>query len=259
MIDIDIEYVKTVARDAGIAAVARLDGIEKIQTEFKADDSYVTDIDRDTEQFIRGRLAQRYPDFSFQGEEFGRFGADGAPLWAVDPIDGTTNMVFGIPHWGVSIGLIAGGHAVAGAFYLPRTDEMFWGVRGGGSFCNGKRLHAEDRDTLHPEDTIGFTSSSIRRFNLESIVGRIRSLGSIATEVAYTARGSLCSHVGCHEGINDLAAGLCISHEAGCIFAYLTGEPLDIGAMVRDGRTHSPFLIAPPRLAASLRAQLRPR
>lgn len=259
MIDIDIEYVKDIAREAGVAAVARLESIGQIQPEFKADDSYVTDIDRDTEQFIRARLAERYPDFAFQGEEFGRVGTEGAPLWAVDPIDGTTNMVFGIPHWGVSIGLIAGGHSVAGAFYLPRTDEMFWGVRGGGSFCNGKRLQVVDRDALHPEDTIGFTSSAIRRLNLTPLIGRIRSLGSIATEVVYTARGSLCSHVGCHEGINDLAAGLCIAQEAGCVFAYLTGEPLDIGAMVRDGRTHSPFVIAPPNLAALLHDQLRPR
>ena len=110
MVKVDIEFVKSVAVEAGDRAVKM---ISDIRPEFKADDSFVTHIDKETEQFVRARLAERYPDFAFQGEEFGRFGQDGVPLWAVDPIDGTTNLVFGIPIWCVSIGLIDDGHAVA--------------------------------------------------------------------------------------------------------------------------------------------------
>lgn len=256
MVNIDIEFVKAIALEAGERAVTMLDAI---QPEFKADNTFVTHIDRETEQFIRGRLAERYPDFSFQGEEFGRFGEADRPLWAVDPIDGTTNMVFGIPIWCVSIGLVDEGEAVAGALYMPLTREMFWGVQGQGSYCNGVRLRAKDRSSLHPEDTVGFTSSANKTLDVSKITGRIRCLGSIAAEVAYTAHGKLCSHVGCREGANDLAAALCIAHEAGCISQYLTGEPLDMADMVRDGRTQGPFVVAPPNLAALLQSLLTDR
>src|SRR5262249_53247755 len=121
-------------------------------------------------------------------------------LWAVDPIDGTTNMVFGVPIWGVSIGLIHEGVAQAGALYLPRTDEMFWGERGKGAFCNGIAVQVTDRAESHGEDTLGFTSKAIKMLDTSGLQGRLRCLGSIAADIAYTARGSLCCLVGWTEG-----------------------------------------------------------
>ena len=243
---IDIDFVQQVAREAGTRAMTLLD---TMQPEFKADQSYVTNIDRATEEFVRDRLAERYPDYAFLGEEFGRHGAADAPLWAVDPIDGTTNLVFGIPFWCVSIGLIVGGEAIAGAIYAPRTGEMFWGMRGKGSFCNGKPLHAPDRNHLHIEDTLGFTSTAINRLNTGILPGRLRCLGSIALDIAYTARGSLCSLVGWNEGAYDMAAALCIAREAGCVSEYLAGEPLDLDRILRDGKNARalPRRPAPPR------------
>ena len=252
---VDIEYIKAVAREAGDKAVTMLTDIE---VSYKSDDSLVTHIDKETEQFIRAKLEEKYPDFAFQGEEFGRFGADGVPLWAVDPIDGTTNMVFGIPLWGVSIGLIDGGEPVAGVFYLPVTNQMFWGEKGKGSFCNGVLLKTKDRTELHPEDTTGFTSGAIKNLDISHIVGRVRSLGSIATEVVYTANGALCSHVGRWEGANDLAAALCIAYEAGCVAYYLdNAEPLDLMEIIRTEKTRGAFVIAPPKLAALLKTLIK--
>jgi myo-inositol-1(or 4)-monophosphatase len=256
VIEIDIEFVKAVAKEAGTKALGMLEGMH---SELKADNSYVTNIDREIERFVRGRLAERYPDFAFLGEEFGRHGSESAPLWAVDPIDGTTNMVFGIPCWGVSIGLIEAGQAVAGALYLPCTDELFWGVRGEGAFCNGARLHARDREKLHAEDTLGFTSAAIKHLDVSALRGRLRCLGSIAADIAYTARGTLCSLIGWSEGAYDMAAALCIAREAGCVAAYLTGEPLELGVILRDGKTLAPFVIAPPKLAAYLQTHVRRR
>ena len=166
---IDIEYIKSISKEAGDRAVTMLNDIK---VEFKKDDSLVTHIDRQTELFIRGKLEEKYPGYAFQGEEYGRIGSDGIPLWAVDPIDGTTNMVFGIPLWGVSIGLIVEGVAVAGVFYMPLTNQMFWGVRGEGSFCNGARLQTKDRTEIHPEDTVGFTSGAIKTLEFPEISGR---------------------------------------------------------------------------------------
>lgn len=256
MTEIDIEFVKDIAREAGDRAVTMLGDVKP---EYKADSSFVTHIDKGTELFIQSRLNERYPGFSFQGEEFGRHGADGVPLWAVDPIDGTTNLVFGIPFWCVSIGLIDGGKTAAGVIYMPMTNEMFWGTTGKGSYWNGKRLQVTDRSSLHLEDTVGFTSSSNKTLDVSGITGRIRCLGSIAAEIAYTARGALCSHVGCYEGANDIAAALCIAKEAGCIAEYLTGEPLDMTTIVREGKTRDAFVIAPPQLAALLQRIVIPR
>lgn len=253
MVEIDIEFVKAVAQEAGERALQRLVGM---RAELKADNSYVTNIDRETEQFVKEKLLAHYPDFAFLGEEFGRQGDASAPLWAVDPIDGTTNMVFGIPVWGVSIGLIWKGEAVAGALSLPRTDELFWGVRGGGGFCNDVRLQAKDRDTLHVEDTLGFTSAAIKHLDASGLKGRLRCMGSIAADIAYTARGTLCSLIGWNEGAYDMAAALCVAKEAGCIAAYLTGEPLDLDVILRDGKTRAPFVVAPPKLAAYLQTHL---
>jgi myo-inositol-1(or 4)-monophosphatase len=256
LIEIDIEFVKAIALEAGQNALGMLGDI---QPEFKSDHSYVTHIDRQTEKFIQARLSARYPDFAFQGEEYGHFGSDSGPLWAVDPIDGTTNMVFGLPIWGVSIGLVAEGKAAAGVFYIPRTGEMFWGEIGKGSYCNGVRLDAKDREDLHHEDTLGFTSTAIKTLNLSSLTGRVRCLGSIAAEVAYTAKGAFCSHVGINEGANDLAAVLCIAHEAGCLSAYLTGEPLDMADIVREGRTREAFVVAPPLMTEYIQSKVHPR
>lgn len=254
MIEIDIEFVKSVAVEAGRRA-AQL--TRTMRPELKADSSYVTEVDRSTETYVRERLAERYPEFAFLGEEFGRHGRADAPLWAVDPIDGTTNMVFGIPLWCVSIGLIYQGEAVAGALYLPRTDELFWGTRQGGAYGNGLPLRATDRESLHAEDTLGFTSSALKTLDTSRLTGRIRCLGSIAADIAYTARGSLCCLIGQFEGAYDMAAGLCIAKEAGCIAEYLTGEPLDLTTILREGKTVAPFVVAPPGLANHLRTRLQ--
>lgn len=258
MLEIDIEFVKSVVIEAGDAALTRCDGIA---FELKSDSSYVTEIDRDTEQFIQRRLAEKYPDFAYQGEEFGRHGSEGVPLWAVDPIDGTTNMVFGIPFWCVSVGLIdsADGAPAAGAIYMPATGELYWAERGKGSYRNGARLEARERTAFHAEDTLGFTSGAIKSLDVSALPGRIRCLGSIAAEVVYTARGALCCHTGWYEGANDLAAALCIAYEAGCVATYMNGEPVLMLDMVREGKTRGPFVVATPTTAAIIRASVKPR
>lgn len=256
MVDIDIEFVKSVALEAGARAMELQDGMTP---ELKADNSYVTNIDRETERYVRERLEERYPDFAFLGEEFGRHGSDDAPLWAVDPIDGTTNMVFGVPIWCVSIGLIYQGEAVAGVIFLPRTNELFWGVKGRGAFCNGVRLQTRDRSEIHVEDTLGFTSGAIKRMETSLLAGRLRCLGSIAADIAYTARGTLCSLVGWNEGAYDMAAALCMAKEAGCVAEHLNGDPLDLARTLREGKTHAPFVVAPPNLAKFLQSSIQLR
>lgn len=245
----DVELVKRLVVEAGKRALERCG---KVDCEFKADRSLVTDVDRDTEEWLYGELEREYPRFAFVGEEYGWRGDPSQPTWAVDPIDGTTNYVYGLPFWGVSVGLLNDGIPELGAIYFPRFDELFWGVRGGGSFCNGIVLAAEDRDELHVEDTICLTSNTLKTLNSEAIVGRIRALGSIAAELVYTARGNLTATVGLSEGIVDMAAAFCICAESGCNYEYLDRTALDVSALTRAGRTTKHFVIAPPKLLSHL-------
>ena len=255
--DIDIEFLKQLVTEAGEAAIQRADGVT---FELKADASLVTEIDRNTELNIRARLDEKYPGFAFQGEEFGRHGADDVPLWAVDPIDGTTNMVFGIPFWCVSVGLIVEGVPVAGALYMPRTRELYWATRGGGAFRNGEPLKAVDRTTFAAEDTLGCTSGAIKALDVNDLPGRIRCLGSIAAEVVYASRGALCCHCGCYEGANDLAAAMCIATEAGCVARYIAdGSPVLMADMVREGKTRAAFAVGTPTTLDLLCSLVRPR
>jgi myo-inositol-1(or 4)-monophosphatase len=252
----DIELVKSLVVEAGKTALAQA---SSAKSEYKADKSLVTDIDRSTEEFLYTALAKEYPGYGFLGEEYGRRGPDAGPLWACDPIDGTTNFVYGLPHWGVSLGLLSEGAAILGAVFLPRFDELYWGVRGQGSYCNGERLQAEDRNDLHVEDTVCLTSNSSKTLNNEAVAGRIRCFGSIAAELVYTARGNLRATVGLHEGIVDIAAALVICKEAGCEFKYLNGPEVSVSELILIKRTMRHFVVAPPILMSHLQSILHVR
>src|SRR4051794_32985656 len=256
----DIELVKRLVVEAGKRALARCGAVA---CERKADESLVTAVDRDTELFLSAELERAYPEFAFLGEEYGRRGPAGAPLWACDPVDGTTNFVFGLPHWCVSLGLGHQGVPLLGALYLPCLDELFWAARGQGAYCNGVRLQVQDRDTLMAEDTLCLTSTPMKLLDTRAVPGVVRCLGSVATEVAYTARGNLCATIGQGEGIIDVGAALCLLLEAGGEFRYLSGPPVDIAAYVegndsRSKRERDFLLYGPPRLLKYLQGLLRP-
>jgi fructose-1,6-bisphosphatase/inositol monophosphatase family enzyme len=233
----DIELVKRLVTEAGKRALQQCGAVA---CERKADESLVTAVDRDTERFLAEELGRAYPGFAFLGEEYGRHGDPDAPLWACDPIDGTTNFVFGLPHWCVSLGLVHQGVPLLGALYTPCLDELFWAVRGQGAFCNGVRLQAPDRDSLQAEDTLSLTSGPMKRMDLRGIPGVVRCLGSVAIDIAYTARGNLCAAIGCREGIVDIAAALCVLFEAGGECRYLAGSPVDIAALAHEYGTPPP-------------------
>ena len=254
----DIELVKRLVVEAGKRALAR-SGTEL--AEVKADRTLVTAVDRDTERFLAEELERAYPDFAFLGEEYGRRGPDDAPLWVCDPIDGTTGYVFGLPIWCVSVGLIHHGVPLLGAIYLPRLDELFWAVKGSGAFCGGIPLHATDRAELRPEDPLCVNTTALRSLDLRDLPGSLWRFGSIAAEIAYTARGNFFATVGQREDIKDVAAALCIAFEAGCEFRYLSGPAVDIADFMATSGDKSTLrddylIYAPPSLCAYLQRTL---
>src|SRR6516225_5292483 len=155
----ELEFVKALALEAAGVAMSRCD---RVTPHEKANLSYVTDLDNDLERLIRTRLAAQFPDDLLTGEEYGAEGGGGPRRWSIDPIDGTGNMVHGLPLWAISIGLIAGGVPVLGVVAVPPLDELYWAVKGQGAWLGDTRLHAADADTIHNQDNICIGTNALR-------------------------------------------------------------------------------------------------
>ena len=123
----ELEFTKSLATEAAQVARRRC---RHVTPQEKANLSYVTDLDHDLETMIRERLAAQFPDDALSGEEYADSGGKGPRRWSIDPIDGTGNLVHGLPLWSVSIGLIVSGEPMLGVIVIPQLDELFWAVRG---------------------------------------------------------------------------------------------------------------------------------
>lgn len=252
---LELEMVQTLAREAAAVAMARAG---RVTTFEKANSSFVTDLDRDIEQMIRRRLAERFPDDRITGEEYASEGGPGPRRWSIDPIDGTGNLVHGLPLWAVSIGLIDGGEPVLGVVAIPPLDELYWAVKGQGAWRDGERLHAADAAEIHNQDNICLGTNVLRAVDPRSVPGRLRDLGSACCEQVFVAANRLraCTFLG--EAAHDVAAGVVISSEAGCAIGTIEGERLSPAEMVRRTPIPTPTFVAPPRRLECLMRLARP-
>ncbi len=125
--------------------------VEQLQVSIKGPSDFVSQADIRAEQTLKEELTKARPGYAFLMEESGASGSDNwAWRWVVDPLDGTTNFLHGIPHWAISIGLerrLPDGTSelAAGLIYAPAADEMFWAEKGGGAFVNEKRMRVSAR------------------------------------------------------------------------------------------------------------------
>ncbi len=251
----ELEFVKELAREAAAVAISRAKGVTPVE---KANLSFVTDLDQDLEQLIRRRLGERYPDDRLTGEEYAAEGGSGPRRWSIDPIDGTGNLVHGLPLWAISIGLIESGEPVLGVIAIPPLAELYWAVKGQGAWMDGKQLQARDAESIHDQDNICLTTNAMRAIDTRTFPGRLRDLGSACCEQVFVAANRLqaCTFLG--EGAHDIAAGVVISSEAGCLFGTLGGERLDAAEMVRRTPINTPTFVAPPRRLQALQQLARP-
>src|SRR6476646_494740 len=120
--------------------------VENLQVSLKGPANFVTAADRKAEEILRDELGTARPGYGFLGEEGGRReGSDKTHTWVVDPLDGTSNFVHGIPHFAISIALEREGTVVAGVVYNPANDDLFTAERGKGAFLNDTRLRVAGR------------------------------------------------------------------------------------------------------------------
>ena len=203
--------------------------VENLQVSSKGPGDFVSQADLRAEQALKEELAKARPGWAFLGEEGGQ--AEGAWewRWVVDPLDGTTNFLHGIPHWAISVGVekrIAEDRTelVAGCIYNPAANELFWAEKGMGAFLNDRRLRVSGRrEMVNALFATGIPFAKVPRkveftmtlAKLMPQVSGIRRFGSAALDLAWVAAGR---YDGFWElGLNrwDIAAGLVMVREAG--------------------------------------------
>lgn len=245
MLPFDPAEAREIVRDAARLAL-ELHG--HMTAELKPDNTLVTEADRRLEAFLHERLVQLAPGFSFLGEETGLTGDPDAPCWVIDPIDGTTNFVRGIPLWCVSVGLVHHGRSILGVVAVPPQDEVYWATDGQGAWCDRGddvvRLQVPDRAELMQEDLIACNTTVERVADFRRVPCRLRNFGSLAYHMVAMARGSLAASMAHFHKLYDIAGGMCLCHEAGCTSRYLNGS--EWTADVEAARETVPLVVAPP-------------
>ena len=242
----ELSEVVSIAREASGLAL-QLAG--HFQAEIKPDNTLVTQADRALEALLHEKLAALAPEFSFLGEETGLSGAPESPCWVIDPIDGTTNFVRGLPLWCISIGLVHRGRVVLGVVATPPQGELVWAATGHGAFAGrlddasiALPLRARDPQTLIQEDLIACNTSVEEAVDFVGVPCRLRNLGSLAYHLSLLARGTLCASLAHYHKIYDVAGGVCVCIEAGCEARNFDGT-LWIADVAR--RDATPLLVAP--------------
>ncbi len=199
--------------------------VEQLQVSVKGPGDFVSAADLKAEKVLRAELGKARPSYGFLMEESGgETGSDVHHRWVVDPLDGTTNFLHGIPHFAISIALERDGEIIAGLIYEPVRDEMFWAEKGAGAFHNDRRLRVSARRHL-PEALIGTGIPFLGRGDHPSYLATlgaviattsgVRRLGVASLDLAYVAAGRFDGYWEFKLAPWDLAAGILIVREAG--------------------------------------------
>jgi len=225
-----LNVVVAAVQKAGRRLLRDFGEVEQLQVSVKGPGDFVSAADLRAEESLRTDLAKARPGFAFLMEESGAHGAaDWEWRWVVDPLDGTSNFLHGIPHWAISVGIekridATTTEIVAGVVYNPASDELFWAEKGAGAFLNDKRLRVSGRrDMQQALFATGIPFASVpRKPEFSAILARlmpqvagVRRFGSAALDLAWVAAGRYDGYW--ELGIKkwDMAAGLVMVREAG--------------------------------------------
>ena len=244
----------TVMQNAAQRAAKRLlrdfAEVEQLQVSIKGPGDFVSQADLRAEQSLRDDLTKARPGYAFLMEESGASGAENWTWrWVVDPLDGTSNFLHGIPHWAISIGLErrrddGSVEAVAGVIYAPTVDEMFWSEKGAGAFLNARRLRVSGRrDMKEAVFATGIPFAAVSPRNrlafartlatLMPQVAGIRRFGAAALDLAWVAAGRFDGYWELGVKPWDVAAGLLMVREAGGYTADVAdGDPSQTGDVI---------------------------
>ena len=230
-----INIFEKAARKAGKILTRDFGEIENLQIHSKSIGDFVTNADLKVEKNLLETLKYYYPDYTFISEEAGEIKGD-ENIIIIDPIDGTSNFIHGIPHVSIVIAKISNDEITDGIIYNPILNEFFWSSKGKGAWCNNKRLRVSNRLIL--SDCLIGTGLPFgkRTYNnylveidqiLKSTAG-IRRLGSAALDLAYVAAGKLDGFWEKDINLWDISSGVLMVKEAGGKTSRINGEKWSI-------------------------------
>ena len=207
--------------------------LDLLTVQSKSPNDFVTEVDRAAEQAIIEVLRDAFPGHGILAEESGESGPESEFTWIIDPLDGTTNFIHGLPQYAVSIAQTKNGVLEHAVVYDPNTNEMFTASRGAGAFLNDRRIRVSRRTRLN-ESLIG-TGFPFRQFDhvdaylamfkeLTQKTAGIRRPGAASLDLAYVAAGRFDGFWEMGLSPWDMAAGVLLIQEAGGLVSDLSGE-----------------------------------
>ena len=225
MVQAALKAGRSLARDFG--------EVQNLQVSLKGPADFVSQADRKAEEIVFNELSRARPGYAFLMEERGAVpGEDDQHRWIVDPLDGTTNFLHGLPVFAVSIALERQGQIVAGVVYNPAMDELYTAERGGGAFLNDRRLRVAARKAMS-DAVIGTGVPHLGRghhgnylIELRNVMGEcagIRRMGAAALDLAYVAAGRLDGFWEKPLSPWDIGAGIVLVREAGGFVSDMAG------------------------------------
>lgn len=250
----------TLAAKAG-GAILREYFETAVERERKADNSFVTEADRRSEEMIVSILGKEFPDYSILGEESGLNDKKSEWAWIIDPLDGTHNFMNAIPIFAISIALMRGDDILLGVVYNPVTHSLFTGVRGRGVMWNNKKTRVSSDTTKSVTVTFGKSPKQEEAVYSNTLFVayqqygyKTRHLGSAALELAYLARGGTEGFINCGTRLWDYAAGALLVLEAGGMITDWRGKEWKSSEayfVASNGKIHNTLLKETTKLRGS--------
>jgi myo-inositol-1(or 4)-monophosphatase len=250
-----LNVMTSAARKAGRRLIRDFGEVENLQISLKGPGDFVSVADQRTESILIGELQKARAGYPILSEEVGLIdGPDKSHRFIIDPLDGTTNFLHGIPHFAISIGLERDGQLVSGVIYNPISDDMFTAEKGSGAYLNDKRLRVAARKTL--KDSVAATGIPFigkgghERFQAElgavmANTAGVRRFGSAALDLAWLAAGRYDAYWERNLKPWDIAAGILMVREAGGVVTDMDGSArmLDSGHILASNESlHPQFL-----------------
>lgn len=235
-----INVIENASRKAARGLLRDFGEVEQLQVSRKGPADFVSAADIKAEELLKRELMKARPDYGWLGEETGEEKSSRADArWIVDPLDGTSNFLHGLPHWCISIAVETRGEITAAGIFEPIRGEFFWAERGAGAWLDGRRMRVSGRRDL--ADALlatgipfkGIGDAQIYLPTLEAVmphIAGIRRFGSAALDLAYVAAGRYEAFW--ELGLNpwDVAAGVLLVREAGGFVSEIGGRTYKLGA-----------------------------
>ncbi len=231
------------ARKAGAIINRASFDLDKLTVRSKRQNDFVSEVDHAAEEAILSTLREAYPDHGVLAEESGAHNAKADYVWVVDPLDGTTNFLHGVPQYCVSIGLLHKGTQQQAVIFDPNRSELFTATRGVGAYLNDRRIRVSRTDKLQdavigtgfPFKEVSHLDDYLRMFRSMTLsCSGVRRAGAAALDLAWVAAGRYDGFWEIGLSPWDMAAGALLVREAGGLVGDFEGEDtyLDSGRIV---------------------------